>query len=93
MANHKLNWIPPVNPSSQAFRAIALQLSTELDQEVPVDTGELRDSKIVAIGDDQASYLYDADYAIYVHEGSSKKNGTVVPPNRWTERAANNLNI
>ncbi len=93
MADYQLNWTPTDRPSSEAFRAIALQFSQELDAEVPVDTGELKDSKIVAIGEDIASYEYTADYAIYVHEGSSKKNGARVNPNRWTERAARNLNL
>lgn len=55
-----------------------------------VDTGELSRSQqpaTFAKGGKEAEVKWDADYALYVHEGVTYSNGTTTPPKRWTESA------
>jgi hypothetical protein len=55
-----------------------------------VDTGNLLRSQQPAQfsgGNTQATVEWSADYALFVHEGTSYPNGTTTPPKRWTESA------
>jgi hypothetical protein len=95
MADFQLNFtIPQTQAIAGAkFTAIALELDANLKNEVPVDTGELRDTEVTTIEGVEASYYYPADYAIYVHEGHVTRSGSQVPANQWTERAAAQLRV
>lgn len=52
-----------------------------------VDTGTLLNSKVISRSTDgtSAEYTWDTDYAIYVHEGATTKNGTESPARPWAE--------
>ena len=50
-----------------------------------IDTGALADSQTVARSSDgmSAEFSWGADYAIYVHEGVTLRNGTELPARPW----------
>lgn len=52
-----------------------------------VDTGRLRASQMLQLGDNYARYVWPVEYAAAVHEGVSFKNGNKNPPRRWTDYA------
>jgi hypothetical protein len=59
-----------------------------------VDTGELRDSQSYQRVDEyRTEYSWSADHALLVHEGYTTKTGKRIPARRWTEVAAEELNI
>jgi hypothetical protein len=58
-----------------------------------VDTGALlRSGRVVADGGSW-SVVWDAPYAVWVHEGVSLKNGTKLPPRQWTKHALKQFDI
>ena len=99
MARISLN-VKKINPIiAKSFRATALLLSREFTMvisdpgafpEFPgqdiVDTGALRRSQQVGFpSPTTALYQWPVEYALYVHEGYTRQNGTVVPARRWTQ--------
>ena len=52
-----------------------------------VDTGELLRSRSVQVRGDDATFGWSADHALIAHEGATLRNGTVLPPRRWTREA------
>lgn len=99
MARVGLN-VKKINPViTKSFRATALLLSREFTMvisdpgafpEFPgqdiVDTGALRRSQQVSFpSPTTALYQWPVDYALYVHEGYTRQNGTIVPARRWTQ--------
>lgn len=86
---------------TKSFKSTALLLSREFVMvisdpgafpEFPgqdiVDTGALRRSQQVGFpSPTTVLYQWPVDYALYVHEGYTRQNGTVVPPRRWTNLA------
>jgi hypothetical protein len=49
-----------------------------------IDTGALRDSLYLEwISPLECVYHYDANYAIFVHEGARLQNGTELPARQW----------
>lgn len=59
-----------------------------------VDTGTLRDSQKLFFNSwTYASYVWDTDYAIYIHEGYTTKKGNVKPARPWVNEALNNFNF
>lgn len=92
---------------AKSFKATALLLSREFVMvisdpgafpEFPgqdiVDTGALRRSQQLSFaGPTTALYQWPVDYALYVHEGYTRQNGTVVPPRRWTTLALNRFDF
>jgi aspartate/tyrosine/aromatic aminotransferase len=66
---------------------------TQFPNQDIVDTGALRDSgKIIA---KQGNYkaIWTMDYAVYVHEGYTKRNGGIQPARPWTELARDRMNF
>ena len=56
-------------------------------QEVPVDTGKLRDSHAIEGGNGEYSVVADTPYAVYVHWGTR-----FMAANPWLARAAEHAN-
>lgn len=53
-----------------------------------VDTGRLRASQQVSfIAPTTARWVWAVDYALPVHNGAVLRNGTILPPRKWTEVA------
>lgn len=51
----------------------AMDILAHSQREVPVDTGNLKNSGSVETGDLTATIAYGAGYAVYVHEGTRKR--------------------
>jgi hypothetical protein len=93
--------------AKEAFAETALLFERELTQVMSepgafpshpdsdiVDTGQLRASQTVnKVSDFQSDFSYPTEYALYVHEGYTMKNGRVIIGRPWTEKAAENLNV
>jgi hypothetical protein len=60
-----------------------------------VDLGNLRDSQDMQIDTRnlETNYEWDIDYALEVHEGAMRNDGTMKPARRWTERAIEEIDI
>lgn len=58
-----------------------------------VDKGRLRDSQEIVYTNFGTTFVWNVGYAAAVHEGVVFKNGTTLPPRRWTEDAMNTMNI
>jgi hypothetical protein len=58
-----------------------------------VDLGNLRDSQDMQIDNLETNYQWDVDYALEVHEGAMRYDGTMKPARRWTERAIDEINL
>ncbi len=87
--------------AQQAFRDTALILAGQLTQSISdpswdwpnepsprdiVDTGRLRSSQTIEIGNMQAEYAWPVEYAEYVHDGVALNNGTVLPARPWIDK-------
>ena len=87
--------------AQEAFRDTALILAGQLTQSISdpawnwpnepsprdiVDTGRLRSSQTLEIGNMQAEFAWPVEYAEYVHEGVALSNGTVLPARPWIDR-------
>lgn len=59
-----------------------------------VDQGRLRDSQDLSFPElNVAEFTWNVEYAAAVHEGAKFKNGTTLPPRRWTEYAINEFDL
>jgi hypothetical protein len=58
-----------------------------------VDTGALLRSGHLVNAPNGWSVIWDVPYAVYIHEGVSLKNGTKLPPRRWTNHALKKFDI
>lgn len=59
-----------------------------------VEQGGLRDSQSLSFPNQfSAEFSYSVDYAAAVHEGATLKNGTTLPPRRWTDKAFDDFNL
>lgn len=59
-----------------------------------VDTGALRSSQQVSkVSDNEYLLSWNVDYALYVHEGYTLRNGNRVEGRPWTEEARKRLDI
>jgi hypothetical protein len=58
-----------------------------------VDQGRLRDSQELSFVNNGANFTWSTNYAAAVHEGIVFKNGTTLPPRRWTEDGLNNFQV
>jgi hypothetical protein len=65
----------------------------EFSGEDIIDTGELlKNQKLNIIKSGEANYEWGVPYAIYVHEGYTKKNGQRHPGRPWTQEAIRRYN-
>lgn len=86
----------------QAFRDTALVISAEFTKAITdpiypwdrgesprdiVDTGRLRASQQYQVFGTSATWLWNVDYSLPVHNGAVLRNGTVLQPRRWTKVA------
>lgn len=58
-----------------------------------VDTGLLRNNRGLAINGLTAVYFFSQEYALYVHEGYTLRNGRNVPGRPWTTIALQEINV
>ena len=58
-----------------------------------VDTGELRDSLELDIGKRRTNLTWDVDYAIQVHEGYARRDGSEAPARPWTVVAIESIDL
>lgn len=58
-----------------------------------VDTGALLKSRKTNFSGTGCSFSWDVPYAMAIHEGVTLKNGTRLPPRRWTEKAEKNVDL
>lgn len=86
----------------QAFKQTALQFSVEMTKVISepgafpdfsgdiIDTGALRSSQLVLFPTRHlADYIWGVNYALYVHEGVTYRNGKTLPGRPWTWEAIN----
>ena len=74
---------------------IAQRLHQEYQEQITevgaVKSGNLRDSQVTAVTDTTITTTWEADYAVYVHEGYSRKNGSRVEGRPWTKPVVDNI--
>lgn len=59
-----------------------------------VDDGQLRGSQLlVFIGPTEAEFSWNTDYAFYVHQGYTLKNGVEMPARPWTTHGLGQIDI
>lgn len=70
-----------IEQANNNLEEAAKELLNDANLIVPVDTGHLKSTGKVVTGDGEVSVVYDADYAIYVHEIPGHSYGY-----KWLER-------
>ncbi|MEH2467854.1 hypothetical protein [Nostoc sp.] len=59
-----------------------------------VDTGRLRSSQQISFqGVGSATFAWPVDYALYVHQGYTMSDGTVIPGRPWTTQAMSTFDV
>ena len=88
----------PILKSSQLIAAIksslpsiAQKLHQGYQEQIPVQTGSLRDSQDTVILGDTIRTTWGVNYALYVHEGYSRKDGSNVDGQPWTKPVLESL--
>lgn len=89
----------------KAFNQTALQFSIEMTKVISepgafpgfsgdiIDTGALRSSQLVLFPTRHlAEYIWGVNYALYVHEGVTFRNGNSQPGRPWTWEAIRRFN-
>ena len=89
----------------EAFKQTALQFDLEMTKVISeagvfpdfpgdiIDTGALRSSQIVLFPTSHlADYIWGVEYALYVHEGVTYRNGNSQPGRPWTWEALKTFN-
>lgn len=89
----------------QAFNQTALQFGIEMTKVIStpgifpdfpgdiIDTGALRASQLVLFPTRHlADYIWGVEYALYVHEGVTYRNGKSLPGRPWTWEAMKTFN-
>jgi hypothetical protein len=95
--------VPEINAATvQAFKETAFIVGREFTRVITeprtwdgfegsrdiVDTGQLRSSQLVVFNNDlEASFFWPTEYAVYVHEGYTLRNGKTVAGRPWTRVA------
>ncbi len=80
-----LNLNPIIKAAEQAFIETNQELGELFQAEVPVRTGALKNSyQLTFPTPDTANHEWTKDYAIYVHEDITLKNGKVRKGRHWT---------
>lgn len=90
--------------ADEAFRETCFLLGAELTKVISepgafdgfpgdiVDTGQLRASQdLQFVGGSEARFSWSTDYALYVHEGYTLRNGRSQPGRPWTKLANQRL--
>ena len=70
---------------------LAEQLEGDFDEDVPVSTGALRDSLAISSGETKVVLSYSAPYAVSIHEGFSRSDGSSTKARRWTARGVERI--
>lgn len=53
-----------------------------------VDRGQLRAAqRVIPVGDFATEFSWPVDHALPVHNGAVLRNGTILSPRRWTDKA------
>lgn len=74
-----------VQAAEEAFVEANKEIGEIFQEEVPVDSGRLKRSyKLTFPAPGEASHDWEEDYAVYVHEDVTYKNGTTRKGRKWT---------